>query len=326
MSPHRPRHRPHTAAAPRSGFSLIELLAVMVIIALLVAMLLPAIGAVRSRANLAQVSVDIKALETGISTFKTEFGSEPPSRIVLYEQPTGDPSWAVDSSNPLALTRSKSLIRKLWPQFNFAIARDINGNGTATDRIELNGAECLVFFLGGVNATNYVDANGNPFTPAPTGAVGEWIPLGFSKNPRDPFERSGGTRVGPMTELDASRFVDFFGDSMSPTTSDGMPELLDPFPSQTRPYVYASSYDGKGYDATDLFGTGMTSVYLQKLGASPPVGNVPWNKTSYQIISPGIDGEYGTGGLFEVGDSYIIPTGRSNERDNVTNFSGGTLN
>jgi hypothetical protein len=27
-----------------------------------------------------------------------------------------------------------------------------------------------------------------------------------------------------------------------------------------------------------------------------------------------------------VGDSYIIPTGRSNERDNVTNFSGGTLN
>src|SRR5690606_31137722 len=159
-----------------------------------------------------------------------------------------------------------------------------------------------------------------------SGPVAEWIPLGFSKNPRDPFERSGGTRVGPMTEFDASRFIDLFGNSASPTTPDGMPELLDPLPSQSRPYVYASSYDGKGYDAADLFGTGMTSVYLQKLGASPPVGNVPWNKTSFQIISPGIDTEYGTGGLFEVNDSYILPADRANERDNVTNFSGGTLN
>src|SRR5690606_19735900 len=146
---------------------------------------------------------------------------------------------------------ARSRIRKLWPQFDFTIPRDINGDGDATDVVQLNGAECLVFFLGGVNATNYVDGAGGTLTPSGSPPVGEWIPLGFSRNPRDPFERSGGTRVGPMTEFDAARFVDLFanpGDSIG--TRDGMPEPLAPLPPQPRPYLYATSYHGKVYTVT----------------------------------------------------------------------------
>lgn len=327
MSPQSPRHPRHLTRSARRGFTLVELMVVIVIISILIALLLPAIGNIRTNAQVARVNVEISGFESGITNFKTEFGIDPPSGITLFE--VGG-AW---SGN----VRSQTLIRRLWPQFNFAADRDINGDGDITDTIKMTGAECLVFFLGGMTATNYVNAQGGAAAgaPAPGNPVLDWIPLGFSKNPRDPFERGGGTRIGPFTEFDGGRLVNTITPTPPPSTplpDAYMPEYMDSLPGQTKPYLYVTSYDGKGYQIADLAGgqTLMANVYLQKddvPATVPDPSEVPWKQTGFQIISPGFDNEYGLGGLYESGQSIDIAAfpNRRPEKDNITNFARGML-
>lgn len=275
----------------RRAFTLIELMVAIVIILILLGLLIPAIGAVRLAAQRSQVRAEISDLETAITLFKAEFGMDPPSKITLHE--SGSATW-----DP----RSKGLVRQMWPQFDFSLDKDINGDlDTLDNNIELNSGECLVFFLGGV-----WDSTGK-------------TPNGFSKNPANPFaiSNAGSNRHGPFFEFDNSRFVDI--------DSDDAPEYLDAFPGQQKPYLYFSSYGGRGYRTDDLPVTlGFTSVYREgDPSATPAVTDPPYKPKSYQIISPGADNEYGTGGNYDPTKNF--PANRTEEADNVTNFVNGSL-
>lgn len=306
------RRSPQTLTASqqsRRAFTLIELMIAIVIILILLGLLIPAIGAVRLTAQKSQVRSEIANLEAAITAFKGDFSMDPPSGIVLYE--SGSASWD---------QRSKGLIRQMWPQFDFSANKDINGDGDVTDVIALNAGECLTFFLGGVWEKN---ANGN------------YVMFGFSKNPARPFLNPGHTaadpgynsaytatnssRQGPYFEFNNSRFVD--------TDGDNAPEYLDSFPSQQKPYIYLSSYDGRGYRKADLMGTGLTNVYHQGDPSSAPTASDPvFKPKSYQIISPGIDYQFGTGGNYDPNKNFpSTPVDRTMEADNVTNFSSGSL-
>jgi prepilin-type N-terminal cleavage/methylation domain-containing protein len=317
----------------RSGFTVVELLMVIVIIAILMALLLPALQSVRQQAQVAQVSTEIKALETALTLFKTEFGALPPSRIILHEHTDG---WFSDQ-------RSMNIVRMLWPQFDFGVPStrptprlltwDINGDGDTSDTLVLTGAECLAFFTAGM--------------------MDNGVPVGFSKNPRNPFEIDRGTRIGPFHEFDIARFID--------VDNDGMVEYMDPL-SKTRdaPYLYLSSYEGKGYQPdhdADVFephaaftasipdtrpdlgidsnGDGVVDegrVYYQNF-APTRSGMVAHQRDGYQIICPGFDGEYGEGGSYNGSDGlfYVGPGGGKSsifsgpDADNITNFSRGQL-
>eukprot|EP00657_Telonema_sp_P-1_P012765 TRINITY_DN9544_c0_g1_i1.p2 TRINITY_DN9544_c0_g1~~TRINITY_DN9544_c0_g1_i1.p2 ORF type:complete len:118 (-),score=22.89 TRINITY_DN9544_c0_g1_i1:149-502(-) len=89
----------------RRAFTLVELMIVIVIILILIGLLVPAIGAVRLRAQQAQVRAEISNLEASIAAFKGEFGMDPPSGIVLYEDNAG---WNTDQRSNCLLYTSPS--------------------------------------------------------------------------------------------------------------------------------------------------------------------------------------------------------------------------
>ena len=294
----------------RNAFTLIEILVVITIIGILTAFLLPALSGVRRTARIAQVRTEITSLEGAIENFKLRFGIQPPSAVVLHERATG---W---SEKDAATVRSKGLIRQIWPQFDFEYTAhpmnqiDINNDGviaTVTSPISVSQGECLVFFLGGM----------------PTGtSASDFAVTGFSQSPTAPF-REGGRRDSLYE----------FSHRFSDVNSNGMPEYLDPLPSQSKPYLYVSSYDGASYRESELAAPGLEFWYRQGAAATSQA----WRPKTYQIVSPGFDRAYGKGGPFLPKGSSRLPSWtttasvvvteaeRDSERDNITNFYSGTL-
>ncbi|WP_373649194.1 prepilin-type N-terminal cleavage/methylation domain-containing protein [Schlesneria sp. DSM 10557] len=311
------RRHNHLRDHRRGGFTLIEIMIVIVIIAILVSILLPTVQSARTRARVVQVKTDISSIEGGISRFRVDFQIDPPSSLVIYESAA---DWSANATVP-AVVKSRALIRQLWPQFDFSINRDINFNGSAEDSFLLAGAECLVFFLGGVPRLN--DENGNNVRDP-----GETLTLsGFSKNPLNPFA-VGGNRQGPFYEFLPARLLE------SPSNL-GFFTYKDPLPNQRAPYTYLSSYGGTGYRLADLGTGGLSYWYIQGTNYK----STAWNATKYQIISPGSDGQYGAGGPYltstnsssdplpgwDLNGQTITTAQREAELDNITNFSSGRL-
>ena len=329
--------RTHKTSNRRSGFTLIEVMIVIVILAILIGLLLPALANARTRVRQTQVRAEISQLENAIGAFKLRFGIEPPSRIVLYEDPTVSGGWAPSSGSPSQdAIEGLAILRQLWPSFTHTIQRDWDGDGTSTGGpFTLTQGECLVFFLGGMPSNTVV------------GSIKQFSLSGFSKNPADPSLR-GGTREGPFYEFKTDRMTDF--------GAPGFPEYKDPFPGQTNPYLYFSSYDGSGYreqftgvNAEYVGGGGPSLAYRQGSTVTTPSSSTnptaPFKSKSFQIISPGQDHQYGPGGPYVAGATDPLPAWSSSsfgsswagaaitvttanrdvERDNITNFSGGLL-
>lgn len=288
----------------RRGFTLIEMLAVIAILSVLMAFLLPAIMNTRRGPLILQVKTDITAIDGAIKSFKQDFGIEPPSSITLYEVAA---DWNGTSAVTLA---SRATISRLWPEFDYSIARDINDDGDQTDTFTLTGAECLVFFLGGVS--NWTDTNANSTRDPGTDA---WVPGGFSRNPANPFDHTGSNRLGPYIQFTSNRLI-------ASSTNQYFFTYSDPVTGTAVAYLYISSNEGQGYNTADLGSSGMTDGYRNGATVTSPY----WNPNGYQIISAGFDRKYGTGGPYVKDQKvYAMPVARDAERDNITNFSDGLL-
>jgi prepilin-type N-terminal cleavage/methylation domain-containing protein len=66
-----------SSASNKSGFTLIEMLTVVAIIAILAGLLFPAISAARRKAQVAQAQTEIKSIESALKTYYTEYGRWP---------------------------------------------------------------------------------------------------------------------------------------------------------------------------------------------------------------------------------------------------------
>lgn len=294
LNPTPARHASHN----RPGFTLIELMVVIVIIGILMALILPALASVRRNVQQAAVSTELTQLDQAIASFKARFGIEPPSSLTI---PTSESGWSnVDRQKVLSI----------WEQFDFSTCGGLTG-GYPASPVFLNGAECLTFFLGGMNS----------------GTPSSATLIGFSKNPATPWSTAGENRDVPF-------FDGFKSDRLVDVDGDGAVEFLDALPDQKTPLLYLSS-QGKNYrkaNLADAFDDYDVYDNVADAIASPDDlsfcylqsdGKTPHRAQGYQIISPGFDGLYGVGGVYTDGSELIGP--RSAEADNITNFSGGVL-
>ena len=220
------------AIASRAGFTLVELMVVMVIIGVLAALILPAINRARRAAQEAKVMTEINGLSSAISAFKAKYGVEPPSTITIHLSQNG---WNNDPTN-------RGIIRSIWPQFDFTMAGGAAGTAYPaywSDPVTLNSGECLLFFLGGIQTA--------AFQP----------PAGFAKNPLYPFApvSANANREGPFFE-----FANIL--QLTDIDANGFNEWCYTLPGQTNPYLYYSSYEGRGYVVAELANTGGNYVLL----------------------------------------------------------------
>jgi len=97
------------AKGKKSAFTLVELLAVLGIIAILVALLIPAVTAVRKMARETQQKAQLTTIEMGLTAFKNDYGDYPPS------------SWQVDNPDFTSYSGAQMLAEALvgWDLMGF---------------------------------------------------------------------------------------------------------------------------------------------------------------------------------------------------------------
>jgi general secretion pathway protein G len=298
-------HQQRTSTSRRAGFTLVELMVVILIISILSALLTMAVSRGISTAKRARNRTEIAQIAAAVDAFKAFYKVDYiPSKIYLSESGNGYLDANRNQITSGFIGESISYLQRLWPKLSpGAPGRwgannyiDWNGSGKPEGVVSnpdinnpagemiLEGDQCLVFFLGGIPLRD-------PVTLA-------WSCTGFSTNPIDPAAQilSGGNVKGPMYEFDASRLA-YFQHATEPKaripsyldtygTSDGKGALLS-----GAPYAYFSSFGIRnGYNR---YGAGD----CLKLGVNPYAQATTQyiNPSGFQIISAGADLKFGPG-------------------------------
>jgi general secretion pathway protein G len=297
-----------TKRPARRGFTLVELIIVIAIIALLVGLLLSGVQVVRKKAAEVQVRNDISQLSTALGSCRTDLNlTYVPSYFVLKENNNYD---LTDPAQKRTVTLLKQMFGSrinlqlitdpnpqpgTWPDWN---GDGVFGGDTA---YVLQGYQCLVFFLGGI--------------PNPPGAGAPGC-TGFSADPTNPTlpQTSPATqRKGPYFEFAPARLV---------RHNNNFFHYLDRY-DKKQPYAYFSSArKGNDYNDTDCSDL---SLYPYR----DPSGRYI-NPSGFQIISAGRDGVFGNTGASPTawdpaqgwqGNASVPKTWY----DDVANFSSVTL-
>src|SRR5437660_2750022 len=157
----------HLRTGRRAGFTLVELLIVVGLIGVLVAIFAGAAIKVIAKGDELRARTEISDLAVAIENFKSHFKIQDqiPSRFRLREDLYG---YLLEPGDPIDAD-SFAFLKRLFPKLPTPTAPypnpgsvwiDWNSNGVVEDAFDLEGHQCLVFFLGGVPTSNPNNCNG----------------------------------------------------------------------------------------------------------------------------------------------------------------------
>ncbi len=312
---------------PTAAFTLVEMLVVIGIIAILAALLLPAVMAAITRARDAAIAIEINQLNSAIEAYRLEKGDYPPN----FRNPEVVRRHILKCYPRIDQTYFAAFMSQVFPPNGTTIPTPPAGGSPGT--INIDESESLVF----------------------------WLSM-TDKNPQFPF--LGLKLVNYTASLpvpDPKRYYDFDQTRLSTTLNTDVPSFKARFCGDTY-YIYidSRSYDNPRTDTWDVCrfsavdGAPDTYAYaddsatgVRPYWSNTPASNIPANAqllrdkfkpvnpTSFQIIAAGQDGDFGTilgqGGDVDVkiavGNADKLPYVGTNfttaDKDNITNFSGG---
>jgi prepilin-type N-terminal cleavage/methylation domain-containing protein len=108
----------------RRGFTLIELLVAIAVIALLASISIPAVFAVRRRAEVKRTKTYLETIRLALENYSNDFGDYPPSRPKLVGLPSNGVNDGVE-----CLVRCLATTKKNGPYFQFEDAVLVNTDG-----------------------------------------------------------------------------------------------------------------------------------------------------------------------------------------------------
>ena len=318
----------------REGFTLVEMLVVIVIIGILTGLILGAVVRARSAASIAVVKGEIAQMDTALQNYQNEFTELPPdfghADAVERHLRKAFPRYAPNGDR----LGNRATDGRPNGTFYERFANDVyDAYGGTIDPMLFDPASALVFWLGGL-------------PEAVPGAGAQWIPAGFHADPTFPF-RQGLPRTKALFDFDAARIAAVESHYSDPNDSTSAPVLrfLRYYPRGVEaPYAYFKSHRASGtwqYQDEVSPGRWFQHAYQHAI-VGAPLGNncVPYrdpqnppawrNHDTCQIVSAGLDGQFGNL-LPDNGASpnyrFSITAGNftQGDYDNITNFSERTL-
>jgi prepilin-type N-terminal cleavage/methylation domain-containing protein len=343
------------SSARRSGFTLVELLAVIMIIALLAGLLTPAIMRSLSSSRAAAVKAEIELLNTALMNYKNEYGSFPPSDMRGL--------WNNATSTVNTLHPAYKHLQRIFPR----IAEPTGAPAVVAAAspyywiAQMSPAQALVFWLQGFfDDPQFPLTNGQPLSVS----VPRAGTVNANREKLFDFDESRlyaatayWTPALPAALVGAQQF------STRPSAPAFARDYPVYFPNQANtglPYVYFSSGNystapsagitsaiGPGlstdvfYAATSLGGSNTeVAPYLNSTNCATPAmyswAQLHMSSDTFQLIAAGADGTYGNAvAAFPLGGSFAFnsfshgPFASVKEavghEDNITNFASGRL-
>jgi prepilin-type N-terminal cleavage/methylation domain-containing protein len=258
----------HIRPPARRGFTLTELLVVIMIIAMLAGIVTPAVLQAQRAARNAAIKAEIDMLHMAIMNYKNEYGSFPP----CYDTA---PTAAPDGSGKLTSVAQKHL-QRIFPR-----CTTVSGTaGQFRDSVPLTPVNSLVAWLSG-----YSDDPANPLTATPRAKLFDFdqLRLGSTDNTNTQSLKRSRLVYYPSGKP-ASPYIYINSSAYGTTNSDGTVNTPASF---NVPIVYVSTANG----STPFTPTPSTISPESQVLAD---GSFYFNRDTFQILSAGRDGEFGT--------------------------------
>ncbi len=279
----------------KTGFTMVELLAVLGIIALLVGLLLPALSAVRNIAKETKQKAQFIAIELALTAFKNDYGDYPPSDPFSHAVGTNANDycgaqklaeallgWDLLGFHPKSAWRADGLDAAGGPAtYDPLKTRDLDGNG-APDTLDERKGPYLEL------ATTSAFKLGDVFRPYSTGPLAPDTYVIC-----DAFHAKRVTMIDPVT-----------GRPSTVTEKAGAPVLY--YRAKTSEKDITRIYDvldnaalveAKQQADNRVHPLADPAFFYEKYIRNPKITARPWpyRSDSYILISAGSDGLYGTG-------------------------------